>query len=261
MNGRVLFRMDKLFRQFLIKRNLFYVEEAQRRLLSQFDNIGNDADRAANEWQGQNGQHFNPDPRDPATFYEDANEVGDEFYMLLSGMREQIRLSVVAGIFHERDKQLRDWLTREIRQWHSGDNATLKVWSAKFCEIVDLLESFGWNVHSADYFRTLDACRLVVNAYKHGEGSALDELRNTFPEYFDHPLRGIGGVFSDTKHCKHEHLRVTDPQLQAFSDAIVAFWRDAPEIILDSQTTNIPKWLHKAIIKDCTDLQQANKND
>src|SRR3546814_14432032 len=72
------------------------------------------------------------------------------------------RLSVVAGMFHEWDKQLRDWLVREIQHWHHGETAALKVWSADFVQIAELLESIGWPICSADYFRTLDACRLEI---------------------------------------------------------------------------------------------------
>ena len=128
----VLFQMWGLFRQSLIDGHLFYVEQARKRLLLQFDDIGADADRAAEEWLKQRSHHFDPDRHDPGNFYEAAYEAGIEFYGLLSGMREQTRLSVVAGMFHEWDKQLRDWLAWEIQHWHHGKNVTLKVWSVDF---------------------------------------------------------------------------------------------------------------------------------
>lgn len=258
MSRYVLFQMWEPFRQSLIKGHLFYVEQARKRLLSQFDGIEADADQAAEEWLEQSGQHFDPDRHDPGDFYEAANDVGIEFYGLLSDMREQTRLSVVAGMFHEWDKQLRDWLAREIQHWHRGGNTTLKVWSADFGQIADLLESLGWNIRITDYFRVLDACRLVVNVYKHGEGKSLDELKSSFPEYIDDPFDGSGGTFSGTNYRDHTHLKVSDEQFQAFSDAILAFWRDVPENIFDSQTTVVPDWFGKAIMKDRANQQQAN---
>lgn len=259
MSGYVLFQMWGPFRQSLIKSHSFYVEQARKRLLSQFDDIEADADRAAEEWLDQRGQHFDPDRHDPGGLYERANDVGIEFYGLLSDMREQTRLSVVAGMFHEWDKQLRDWLVREIQHWHRGDNATLKVWSADFGQVVDLLESFGWNFRTADYFRTLDACRLVINVYKHGEGQSLDDLRNGFPEYLDDPFKDFGGTLSDTRYRDHTHLKVSDEQFQVFWDAILAFWRDVPENIFDSQLTDVPDWFGKAILKDRAEPQQKSK--
>jgi hypothetical protein len=190
MSDYVLFQLSGEFRQSLIDGHLFYVRQARKRLLSQFDDIEADADRAAEERLEQLSHHFDPDRDDPGHFYEAAHEAGIEFYGLLRDMREQTRLSVVAGIFHEWEKQLREWLAREIQHWHHGDNATWTVWSAKFDEIVDLLESFGWKVRSAGYFRTLDGCRHVVNVYKHGKGKTLAKLKQNYPEYLDDPFRG-----------------------------------------------------------------------
>ncbi|MGB5235360.1 MAG: hypothetical protein WBN85_09345 [Candidatus Macondimonas sp.] len=123
----------------------------------------------------------------------------------------------------------------------------------------DLLESFGWNFRSAGYFMALDACRLVVNVYKHGEGKSLDELRNNYPEYLSDPFNGSGGAFSETKYRDHTHLKVSDDQFQVFSDAILAFWRDVPENVVDSQLTDVPDWFGKAILKDRAEPQQTIK--
>lgn len=250
MSDYVLFQMWEPFRQSLIKGHLFYVEQAQKRLLSQFENIEAEADHAAKEWLDQSGKCFDPDRHDPGDFYEMAHEVGIEFYELLSDMREQTRLSVVAGMFHEWDKQLRDWLAREIQHWHRGDNVTSKIWSADFGQIADVLESFGWKLRNADYFGLLDACRLVVNVYKHGEGKSLDDLRNRFPEYLNDPYKDFGRTLSDTRHRDHTHLKISDDQFQAFSDAIVAFWHNVPGNVLESQVTDVPDWFGKAIEKD-----------
>jgi hypothetical protein len=246
MSDYVLFQLSREFRQSLIDGHLFYVRQARKRLLSQFDDIEADADRAAEERLEQLSHHFDPDRDDPGDFYEAAHEAGIEFYGLLSDMREQTRLSVVAGIFHEWEKQLRDWLAREIQRWHRGSNATSEVWSADFGQIADLLESFGWKVRSAGYFRMLDGCRHVVNVYKHGDGKSLAELKENYPEHLDDPFRGSGRAFSGTRYRNHKHLKVSDEQFQAFSDAIVAFWRDVPQNVLASQVTDVPDWFAKA---------------
>lgn len=256
MSNYVLFQMWKPFRQSLIKEHSFYVEQARKRLLSQFSDIEAEADRAAEEWLAQHSQKFNPEYDDAGDFYEWANDVQIEFYGLLEEMREQTRLSVVAGMFHTWDKKLRDWLVREIHHWHRGNNATAKLWSADFTQIVELLEGFGWNIRTSNYFPTLDACRLVVNVYKHGDGKSLDALRDHFPEYLDDPFKGMGCLFSDTKLRDHTHLKVSDDQFQAFSDAILEFWRNVPENTSESQLTAFPDWFEKAILKDEAELQQ-----
>jgi hypothetical protein len=259
MSDFVVLHMWEPFRQSLIEAHSFYVEQAQKRLLSQFNNIGDDADQAAEEWLGKRGQNFDPGRDDPSSIYEAAYEVGIEFYGMLNDMREQTRLGVVAGMFHEWDKRLRDWLVREILHWHRGEGAVSKVWSADFGQIGDLLESFGWKLRNTDYFRTLDTCRLVVNAYKHGEGKSLDELRKKFPEYFGDSPQGSSGTFSDTRFFDYSSLKVSDPQFQAFSEAILTFWREVPESVLASQVTDLPDWFDKAIQKDRTEHEQAIK--
>ena len=118
MSGKVLFHMWEPFRASLIANHQFYVDQSRKRLLSQFDNIEPEADKATEEWLERSNSRFDPDRHDPADFYETAHEVGIEFYGLLSDMRDQTWLSVVAGMFHEWDKQLRGWLVREIGHWH-----------------------------------------------------------------------------------------------------------------------------------------------
>lgn len=259
MSGYALFLMFEPFRQSLIKGHSFYVEQARHRLLSQFEGMEADADRAVDEWLQQSSKHFDPDSHDPADFYERANDIGIEFYGLLCEMRRQTRLSVVAGMFHEWDKQLRDWLVHEIQHWHCGDNVTVRVWSADFGQIIDLLESFGWNLRTAGYFSTIEAYRLVVNAYKHGEGKSLSDLMSCFPEYLDNPFKDFGDTLPGAKYRDHTHLNVSDDQIQAFSDAIVAFWLDVPENVYDSQLTDVPDWFEKAILKDRAEHQKTSK--
>ena len=259
MSDSVLFRMWEPFRQSLIDSHLFYVDQARKRLISQFDDIESAADKAADEWLERSKHRFDPDRDDPGSFYETANEVRIEFYGLLGGMRDQTRLSVVAGMLHGWDKQLRDWLVGEIKHWHSGDNIPLKVWSVDFGDIADLLESLGWKIRNASYFPVLDACRLVVNVYKHGEGKSFIDLKQNYPECLDAPFQSAGGAISGFEYRDHTHLRVSDKQLQAFSDAIVAFWQGVPESIYPSQTTDVPRWFERAILNDQIEQEQARQ--
>lgn len=259
MSDYVLFQMWGPFRQSLIASHLFYVAQARRRLLSQFENIESEADKAAEEWLERSSDRFDLDRHDPGDFYEAANDAGIEFYTLLRDMRDQTRLSVVAGMFHEWDKQLRDWLVREIQHWHRGDVAAKKIWSADFVQIIELLESLGWQIRCANYFPGLDSCRLAVNIYKHGKGKSLEDLRQKYPEYLANPFGGSDAAFSAVEYRDHTHLKVNDEQFQAFSDAIVAFWHAVPENIFESKVNDVPDWFGKAILKDRTGRNQASK--
>lgn len=251
MNGTVLFHMWPSLRQYLIDGQLFYVEQARKRLLSQFENISDEAVKAADEWLDKNAHLFDPDRHDPGDFEERAHDVAIGFYESIRDLREQTYLSVAAGMFHQWEKQLRDWLTKEVMHWHRGDQVKKAIWTADAGKIGELMAGLGWPFKNASYFDQLGACRLVVNVYKHGEGDSLDQLRRKHPEYLDDPLAELDGVGGNIDYLDHTRLRVTDEQLQAFSDAIVAFWRDVPERILYSEAIQLPKWFSEAMNKDC----------
>jgi len=250
MADRVLFQMYEGFRQRIINKHNFYVDQGQKRLLAQFADIEGEADAFAKKWLEDHGQHFDPEYHDPADFYENAHEEAIEFYELLSDMHDSTRLSIITGMFHEWEKQLRDWLVREFQHWPTGEALKAAIWKANFDQIIELLGALGWKVKSQPFYEQLDLCRLVVNVYKHGEGGSFERLKSDYPEFFpvlwpadledDDPLR-----FFDPAH-----LEVTDDHLDEFSNAIIAFWQAVPDEISISEKTEVPKWFEKAMIKD-----------
>lgn len=249
MTGYKLFMMWEPFRESLITGHKFYVTQAFSRLLSQFENIETEANEAAEDCLNQRSAYFDPDRHDPADFYDVANDAGIEFYQLLSDMRDRTQLSVVAGIYHEWDKQFRKWLVEEMRHWNRGEQVKARMWAVDIGKIFDLLTSFGWDIRNKEYFAKLDACRLVVNVFKHGDGASLDDLKSKYPEYISNPLKDLGDC-DDMERLDHTNLKVSDEQIQVFSEAIIAFWKDVPEEILGSSVASVPDWFEKALLKD-----------
>lgn len=246
MGSYSLFQMWEPHRQSLITGHLFYVEQARKRLLSQFEDIEGEADKAAECWLEANSGRFNPDFHDIDDFYEAAHDERVEYYQLLSDMRDRTRLSVIAGMYHEWDKQLHQWMVGQMRGWCSGDEFEKIVWKISLTDLADLVEPLDWAIRSKPYFAQLDASRLIVNVYKHGNGPSLEHLKCKYPEYLHNPVSSlVGKTFLDT--LSHEHLAVSDDQLQAFSEAIEAFWRDVPENIYDHDSACVPAWLNKAL--------------
>ncbi|HBN14364.1 MAG: hypothetical protein CMQ46_10445 [Gammaproteobacteria bacterium] len=244
-----LFQMYEPFRQSLIAEHRFYVDQARQRLLSQFDDIESEANRASAEWLEKNGHRFDPDRHDEASFLESAHDAGLEFYELLNAMRTRTQLSVVAGMYHEWDKRFRKWLVGDISRWCRGDAVSSKIWTVDIGKLINFLEGLGWEIKSQCYFSKLDACRVVVNVYKHGEGNSLNELKHRYREYFSHPLSNIGSGYSYLDHIDDSHLLVTDKQLQEFSDAIVSFWQSVPAEIYEKEDLDFPDWFVKAANK------------
>lgn len=235
------------WRESIIDQHGFYVDQGKNKLLSQFNNMEQESDEAAERWLDKQSQNFDPDRDDPGSIEENAYHEGLEYYRLLSDLRDQTRLSIVAGMYHSWDKELRRWLLKEIDHWHRGPNVTDKVWKATFDEIIDLLDLTGLAKRTAGYIQKLSACRYVVNVYKHGEGISLDKLKSLHPEYLNSSYNN-GGVMIPSR-IDHTHLSVTDKQLDEFSDAVVGFWRAIPSRV-SSNTLNVPSWFEKAMQAD-----------
>lgn len=248
--SRLLFQMWEPFRQNLMAEHRFYVEQAHKRLLSQFENMEAEADKAAKKHLEEMSINFNPDLHDPAAFYEDANDKGIEFYQLLSDMHEDTRLGVVAGMFHQWDKNLRKWIIQEIHHWHHGENARSTIWKTDVPALMDFLVGFGFNVKTLPSYDRLDAMRLVVNVFKHGNGRSLEDLKKSFPELIPNPL----GTDSDHQfffqYSDHTDMKVTDAHLIQFSEAILDFWKTVPKEIFFSDGLDLPDWFDKTLKKD-----------
>lgn len=225
------FQMWESYRQVLLAEQRFYIEQAQQRLLSQFNNIEAEADKAAKAYLENMSIHFNPDQHDSSDFYEAAHDESVGFYQLLTDMHESTRLSVVAGMFHQWDKKLRDWMVRETHHWHRGEHVTKLLWKADFAAIVEFLVAIGFDVKSFHCYEHLNAMRLVVNVFKHGNGSSFDELRASYPAFIYDPFTEFGVQQVSIPMLDHTSLRVTDAHLSQFSEAILDFWQAIPEKI------------------------------
>lgn len=241
-----LFYMWKPFRESLIKSHLFYVEQSKKRLLSQFDNLNLEAEHYAEEWLNERSHLFDPDRHDPSDFEERAYDESIGFYQMLSDMRNRTLLSTVAGIFHEWDKQLRDWLVKEVNHWHSGDSPKKAIWKANFEEIIDLVDMAIVETKTQGYYQSLDKCRLLVNAYKHGEGDSFQKLRSNYPEFFS--SLAVGNLVVD--FSSYEDIEVTEKHIDEFSNAIVEFWQSIPKYVYDNDEIDVPDWFAKAYRKE-----------
>jgi hypothetical protein len=249
----VLFQVWEPFRQSVIEENRFYLEQAKGRLLSQFNDIDREADAAGERWLEDQAPYFDPDRDDPGSAYENAYDHSIEFYRLLSEMRDQTRLSIIAGMFHEWDKKLRSWLVKEIRHWHDGEEVLKKTWSANFDEIAELLDATGLAKQNTDYMRKLSTYRYVINVYKHGDGSAFETLKANHPEFLR--KSPIDEILPEFTWMDHTDLTATDQQLDELSDTIIEFWKSIPHEINDDTVTWAPQWFVKAQTRDSAKSQ------
>lgn len=245
MTSLVLFYMPTRFRQYIIECHQFYIEQAENRLLSQFQNIGEETDKYMSDWSEKTEQYFDPDRDDIGDIYEQANDKEVDFYQMLEDMQTRTRLSIVASIFHEWEKQLKSWMIDEMYNWGCGNNVKKAVWKAPFMDIIKLLQEVGWEVERGDYYASLDKCRLIVNVYKHGDGRSFECIRKKHPDILQGPEDYL-------EYTSHVDLAISEKHISECSKAIIDFWKDVPAHIFLKKPLNCPKWFKSAYDKDQT---------
>ena len=152
----MLFYMYEPFRESLINGHLFYVDQAKGWLLSQFNNLNEDAEKYAEKWLEERAHLFDSDRHSPGDFEERAYDESIGFYQMLSDMRNRTLLSIIAGIFQEWDKQLRGWLEKEVSHWLTSDAVKNTIWKVNFEDIIDLIDMAIVKTKIQDYYQSLD---------------------------------------------------------------------------------------------------------
>ena len=232
----------------MIEKNVFYHTQAKARLISQFANIETEANTFEKAELERISKLFDPDIHDEADVYEQAYQGSVEHYLLLDDMRQNTILSIAGGLYAQWEKELREWLDHELQSAFTLPELRDAVWKKNISEILDLFECLGWDLRKEPFFKKLDACRNVVNVYKHGRGSSFDALKNDYPEYIDDPLAKLGNSLT-AKHqfVDHTNLSVTENQLDEFADAISNFWQQMPDRQFFENAETLPKWLEKPL--------------
>jgi len=236
-------------RALLIEQHQFLFQEGKKRVLAQFTDASLDFEAnqiAADSWV-QRGKCFNPEIHDEGINAEQAENDGIWRYTLLSGLRDTMRLSLIAAIYHEWDKQLRDWLVQEMKyvpNGYNGEVVSKEIWKTPISNIWNLLKELGFDVRKEPYFKSLDTCRLVVNVYKHGPGDSYNDLKKLYPAFSKASGNSFGQLYS-----AYIDILVTDKDMKDFSDSIVRFWEGVPKTAGKPLTSKFPEWLKDAAKK------------
>lgn len=221
--------MDSGTRKMFQERHRFYAEQIRQRVLSQFRNIEQEAQRFADtEYQRLASLPCGEDGGDLGAAAEQAEDAATGFYVLLDDLEKQVTLGALAGMYHQWEKDLRDFLERELQISIIPSIAKEVAWKDPNIErLFDLLEEFGWPLRTQAWFPKLEACRLVVNVYKHGKGRSLDQLAAKHPAYLKSPLYEI--LPRDRQDPDYQYLTLTEAQFREFDDSIASFWSQFPE--------------------------------
>lgn len=232
-------------RDHIIANHEFYAVEAKRRLLDQFTHISMEhaANSHAEEWLAKRAAYFDPDRDDPADAYGQAHDEGIGFYQSLVDLRNHTSLSIVAGMYHAWEKDLRSWMAKEFNHSVLRTIASKKLWRVPIEQLLDILELGGWDIRKSAYYPSLKTCGLVTNVFKHGNGTSFDRLASCAPDLVGkrNDLPAFLGSFVD-----YSLLSQTDEKIDEFARAITAFWEACPEAISIPLNDDLPKWMRDA---------------
>ncbi len=213
-------------RKHIIERHNFYVAQVKKRLFSQFVDLETEAETHSNEVYENLGQRYAEDD-DGGWCAEAAHDAGIDHYLMLSALHQQIILGAVAGMYHQWDKELREFIIREMRHTCTKESIEL-IWKEDIGAVYAFLEEFGWQCKTMAFFPDLDACRLIVNIYKHGNGKSLNDLSKKYPQYLTgYKLKEKNSPFPE--YLNHEMRTITEEQFEQLSRSILAFWGAFPE--------------------------------
>ena len=204
----------------IIARHDFFMAQVKSRVFDNFSNLEDEADAAANDaWQNLMNQPSDGES-DPGDFAEVATEVGIDFYQYGMEMKRQVTLACLATLYHEWEKEVRSHLEREIHRWGLRTDKENQLWTAPVSDILDFLEKQGWNIKNKPSYELLDACRLIVNVYKHGKGTSFKTLKSRHPIYFKSDSYVVDPDYTD--------LELTEKEFDELGAAVRQFWQEFP---------------------------------
>lgn len=202
---------------YIVESHKFYLKQAKSRLLGQLRDIQDAAKAGADDWLADN---------EVVERGEWEHSLPELFTNILVNLLIETRLSIAASIYHRWEKDLKKKIIGTGRVFHKikkGRQVVRDINSSNHKDLLDVLSELGCEIRNTDIGRKLDECRLVVNLYKHGAGNAFNTIRNSHPEY----LASCGEASSSGggETATPEGICISDEHLDAFSEAIVAFWK------------------------------------
>lgn len=215
-------------KRWIVERHDFYVAQINARVIAQFQNMETDAHRYMEAEYKRMSARYAHEDSDPASAAEDARDNAVGFYELLNDLKQQVILGALAGLYHQWEKELRRFIERELAHDVTPDDAAKAAWSGPVGDVFGVLEQFGWKVREQPFFSIIDACCLIVNVYKHGQGSSLKELDKKYQKYLPDPL-GRSDLSKRPKNISHEWLTVTEQEFADIAKGLREFWEGFPE--------------------------------
>ena len=202
------------------------VDTLENRLLTNFDNIETEADKATEEaWNKSMSQPASEyEYVDPGDLAESAQEVGIDLYQLLTSVRQGIINLFAVALYHCFEQQIvhfrKQILPFKLKQDKHGELNTFK----------EQLEYLSIDITHFKSWDKIDELRLIANVTKHAEGHSADKLRLVCPSLFQKPLIGFDTFsFPVSQPLFGEGLYVSVQDINNYRDHLLGFWDELSE--------------------------------
>ena len=218
------------FREHVLEKHDAFVEAMKERVFPIFRDIDSEAEGFADKKYNElMSMPYWDENVDASSIADMAQDLAIAKYESLAFLKHEMLLGALAGLYHLWERMLRDFLEHEFKHWMKRELSEELAWKKSINQTLAMLGSFGWDPRKQPFFGEIDACRLIVNVYKHGKGDAVKTLAATYPRYVGHPLGldmkdGFGLELLD-----HDHLKVTEVDILRIASNLRQFWETFPE--------------------------------
>lgn len=227
----VFAQMNELERQYIIEKHAFLTDQCKSRLISRFSDIEGEVDESAKAYAEELKSEFNHENVDWDSFQGRLNNKVLTHYFLLRDMRKVTIIALTAAIYHNWDKSLRGWLTKEL-SFSFEKEYVQQRWGDSISKLTKLFQENGWDVAETPDMKKILVMHDVVNAYKHGDGRSFQTVRKNHPDYLDDYIIESHGPGGRGFTPRYDNLNVTEEQFDNFAEAITGFWESVPKEIL-----------------------------
>lgn len=216
--------LNPLVRLLLLRSHKLFMEQARSRVLDNFSNIKiKEATEQARKELYEKLSRDGSENADMRRIAEQAENHDTDFYSTLHEVRGEIAFAILAALYHRWEKNLRWCIESNFGVVYDPTSSKKQFRQGDIEYLIDKLQQSGWDVRSEPWFWKIDACRLIVNVYKHGEGNSHKELVEKYPEFLKGDFDGDYELF-----FWQDDLLIKPEGFYAIADAFRQFWENFP---------------------------------
>lgn len=242
----------EFFRNMYVESHKFYVDESKRRFLGSFKYFDTDFEAFEKSWLDKNLIEFEGESEEVFNYAAELAKIN--YRENIDYLKQQTIFSIIAGMYHKWEVQLRDWLIENVALGEEREIFKKLLWKENIAFVFDFISSYGWDVKNQDFYKDLNICRMLVNVYKHGNGSSFDELLKHDFTFIDEEVQIPLGE-NDINYWHFTDVKISEEHIDKFSSAIISFWSKFPERLMVSQKKPFKKYISNKIDKEKNQLR------